>query len=91
MKTIDLRTSQRLRDFVTKNFYVPDTHAFDDVTSFLQQGILDSTGVLELVTFVENEFGITVAEDELVPSNFDSISALSDFIARKRGPSDVLS
>ncbi len=80
----------RLRQFVTTNFYVPDAQRFDDVTSFLQQGILDSTGVLELVTFVEREFGIAVDDDELVPSNFDSIAALSQFIERKRGGDAIL-
>jgi len=80
--------AQRLRQFVASNFYVPGT--LDDSMSFLQHGILDSTGVLELVTFVEDEFGIAVADDELVPANFDSIAALSAFITRKRGMDVVL-
>lgn len=80
--------AQRLRDFVATNFYVPGT--LEDATSFLQQGILDSTGVLELVAFVESEFGIAVEDDELVPANFDSIAALSSFIGRKREQGVVL-
>lgn len=79
---------QRLREFVTTNFYVPG--ALEDTTSFLQQGILDSTGVLELVAFVESEFGIAVEDDELVPANFDSITALGTFIHRKREHGVVL-
>ena len=75
---------KRLREFVAKNFYLPDPTSFDDKTSFLERGIIDSTGVLELVTFVENEYGITVADDDMVPANFDSIDALVAFVARKQ-------
>jgi acyl carrier protein len=77
----DVRT--RLRDFVAKNFYLPDPASFDDHTSFLDRGIIDSTGVLELVTFVESEYKITVADDDMIPSNFDSIDALVAFVGRK--------
>lgn len=79
-----LQTTTQLREFVTSNFYVPAEIAFDDTSSFLAQGILDSTGVLELVTFVEDRFGISVQDDELVPSNFDSLAGLSAYIERKR-------
>jgi acyl carrier protein len=74
----------RLREFVAKNFYMPDPKSFTDQTSFLDQGIIDSTGVLELVTFVENEYGITVADDDMVPQNFDSIDALVAFVTKKK-------
>lgn len=75
----------KLRAFVAKNFYLADPSSFDDKTSFLDRGIIDSTGVLELVTFVETEYGLTVADDEMVPQNFDSIDALVAFVAKKRG------
>lgn len=81
--------SSELREFVTTNFYVPAGTPLDDTTSFLEHGILDSTGVLELVAFVENRFGIAVDEDELVPSNFDSVAALAAFVAKKRGQRGV--
>lgn len=74
----------RLRDFVAKNFYLPDPAALTDQTSFLDQGIIDSTGVLELVTFVESEYRITVADDDMVPANFDSIDALAAFVAKRQ-------
>jgi acyl carrier protein len=82
--------TDRLRAFIASHFYVPADHRLDETTSFLEHGILDSTGVLELVTFVETELGIAVGDHELVPSNFDSIAALSAFIRRKRGAGDVL-
>jgi acyl carrier protein len=74
----------RLRAFVAKNFYLPDPTSFDDASSFLDRGIIDSTGVLELVSFVEGEYGLSVADDEIVPTNFDSVDALAGFVARKR-------
>ena len=77
--------NQRLRAYVITSFYVRPGHRFDETTSILAQGIIDSRGVLELVAFVESEFGIAVSDEELVPANFDSIAALAQFIARKRG------
>jgi len=79
-----LQTTTTLREFVTTNFYIPPNLPLDDATSFLEQGILDSTGVLELVSFVEGRFGIAVRDEELVPSNFDSLGALAAFVERKR-------
>jgi len=78
------QTTTQLRAFVTSNFYIPAEISLDDTTSFLDQGILDSTGVLELVTFIEGKFGISVPDDELVPANFDSLAALSAYVQRKR-------
>lgn len=84
------RDTDRLRSFITANFYVPADQPLDDTTSFLRHGIIDSTGVLELVAFLEQELGVAVADDELVPSNFDSIAAIADFVRRKRGGGDGL-
>lgn len=75
---------ESLRAFVAKNFYLADPQSFDDATSFLDRGIIDSTGVLELVTFVEAEYQIEVGDDDIVPANFDSIDALTAFVGRKR-------
>ena len=74
----------RLRAFVVNNFYIPPGQSLDEATSFLHTGIIDSTGVLELVTFVEQEFGIEIGDHELLPSNFDSLGALAAFIRRKQ-------
>ena len=78
-----MEVSYRLREFVTTNFYIPADVKLDETTSFLERGIIDSTGVLELVSFVESSFGISVDDTELVPENFDSLAALSTFIGRK--------
>jgi acyl carrier protein len=59
--------------------------SFTDDDSFLEKGILDSTGVLELVGHIENEYGIRFEADEIVPDNLDSINKIADFVARKTG------
>ena len=80
----DDAVKRRLREFVAKNFYLPDPASFEDGSSFLDRGVIDSTGVLELVSFVEGEYGVTVADEDIVPANFDSIDALAGFVVRKR-------
>lgn len=59
---------------------------FDDRTSFLDTGIIDSTGVLELVSFLEEQFDITVEDSELVPENLDSIDNLVRYLGTKNVP-----
>ena len=74
-----------IRKFIIENFlYGQDDDSLNDEVSFLGTGIIDSTGVLELVSFVQETYGIRVTDDELVPDNFDSLSKLESFIGRKR-------
>ena len=73
-----------IRDFVVENALLGATDAdLNDDDSFLEKGIIDSTGILELVSFVEEQFEIEVKDEELIPENFDSICTLSEYIARK--------
>jgi acyl carrier protein len=75
---------QELREFVINNFLFGqggDGLSNDD--SFLEKGIIDSTGVLELVAFLEEKFQITLQDEELVPANLDSINYLVGFLQRK--------
>jgi acyl carrier protein len=74
----------QVRQFITTNFYVPDAAALEDSTSFLDKGIIDSTGVLEVVSFIEQEFGVTVEDAEMVPENLDSIGNIVAYVDRKR-------
>lgn len=78
----DLR--QRVRAFLCSNFYVPDDQPLRDEDSLLERGIVDSTGVLEVVAFLEGELGVQVEDDEVVPENFGSIAALAAYAERKR-------
>ena len=77
---------QQIRDFVTSNFYVADPKSLEDRTSLLDQGIIDSTGVLEVIMFIESTFGVTVEDSEMLPENLDSIERIAAFVARKQVP-----
>ncbi|MCL4493083.1 MAG: acyl carrier protein [Nitrospirae bacterium] len=86
-----MQLKSEIKGFIVQNFlYGQRDNDFNDDASFLGKGIIDSTGVLELVSFVEGAFGILVADDELVPDNFDSINKLSAFIVKKRKDSKQL-
>jgi acyl carrier protein len=78
-----METRERVRQFILSNFYVSDPKALGDETSLLDRGIVDSTGVLEVIAFLEREFGIRVADEEMLPENLDSVGRLSAFIAAK--------
>jgi acyl carrier protein len=73
----------KIRDFIVENFLFGDANGLADDTSFLREGIIDSTGILELVAFLENEFPITVDDEELVPENLDSINSLAIYLEKK--------
>lgn len=76
-------TEDTFRNFITTNFYVADPAALADNDSLLDAGIIDSTGVLDLIGFIEQQFGFSVADDDLVPDNLDSIARLTAFVQRK--------
>ena len=80
-----MQVSERVRQFITSNFYVADPAALSDEDSLLEAGIIDSTGVLELLGFLEREFGITMSDDEILPENLDSIARLTAFVGKKQG------
>jgi acyl carrier protein len=75
---------EQIRQFVTTNFYLPDPRALADTTSFLETGIIDSTGVLEIVGFLERDLGLQLRDNEIVPENLDSIANIEGFVERKR-------
>jgi len=74
----------QIRGFIIENFLFGEEDCrLSNADSFLDQGIIDSTGVLELVMFVETTYGIAILDDELVPANLDSINNRIRFITRK--------
>jgi acyl carrier protein len=78
-----------LRDFLTHSVMpLARVEAFADDDSFLERGILDSTGVLELVGYVEKQFSVRVEADEITPDNLDSLNKLVAFVARKTGQAE---
>lgn len=74
---------EQLRSFVANNFLFDDDQNLLDSTSFLGTGIIDSTGILELISFLEKTYSITVKDDELIPENLDSIGNVLGFLQRK--------
>lgn len=81
-----MEVKQQIREFLTQNALFGSTErTFNDGDSFLEKEIIDSTGVLELVSFVEERFGIEVGDEELIPDNFDSIDKLDAYVRRKQG------
>jgi acyl carrier protein len=78
-------TERKLREFIVDTFLFGE--GGDDLgseESLLAQGIIDSTGVLEVTTFLEESLGLHVEDNELIPDNFDSITKLVAFVTRKR-------
>lgn len=81
---MEMTVSERLKDFVLTSFLFGDESRMPtEDESLLQSGILDSTGVLELIEFIEESFGIQVSESETVPENLGSLNALTRYINSK--------
>lgn len=76
-----MSASAEVRTFISETFFVDE---FADDDSFLQTGIIDSTGMMELVAFLENRFEIRIRDEELVPENLDSLAKVCRFVERKR-------
>ena len=74
---------QEIRQFIIQNFLFGQDQDLGDGSSFLENGIIDSTGVLELVAHLEEVYDVKVQDDELVPDNLDSIDAIVAYLARK--------
>jgi acyl carrier protein len=74
---------QELRTFVVNNFLFGKDETLNDNDSFMEKGIIDSTGILELLSFIEEKYGIKVEDHEVVPENLDSINLLVDFVRKK--------
>jgi len=79
-------TKEKIVRFIRENFllYQEDDRPLDEDSSFLEEGIIDSTGVLEIVAFLEETFHIKVEDEELVPENLDSVACLTRFVERKQ-------
>lgn len=80
----------QLIDFVVTNFLFGDeSRAPQDDDSLVEGGVIDSTGVMELIEFLESHFGIEVAESDTIPSNLDTVASLTRFVLRKQGADDA--
>lgn len=79
-----MKFEKEIRDFVVSNFLFGDASSLQDDTSFLNSGIVDSTGILELIMFLEETYGLSVEPEEMIPDNLDSVNKVAQFITRKQ-------
>lgn len=74
-----------IRQYILENFlFTEDESALQDSDSFLDTGIMDSTGVLEIILFIEETFDIKVNDNEMLPANLDSVDHLTNFVQHKQ-------
>ena len=75
---------QRVKQFIVENFYVSDPSQISDDTLLVTTGVIDSTGMLEMIAFLEESFGIAIADHEMTPENLESIERMAAFVTRKK-------
>lgn len=79
-----MSVEEKIRNYVLENYlFTNDQGALANSDSFLDKGILDSTGILEIIYLLEEEFGVKVEDDEMIPENLDSVDNIVKFVATK--------
>jgi acyl carrier protein len=82
---MNMTMKKTIRHYIMENLlFTEDESALQDGDSFLDGGIIDSTGVMEIIMFIEEAFGIKVNDDEMLPANLDSVDNLAAFVQRKQ-------
>lgn len=76
-------TAETLRQHIAANILFSNNYPYPDDASFLENGIIDSMNVMELVSFLEQQWGIQVEDQDIIPDNFDSVTRLAEFVQRK--------
>ena len=85
MPVTEMQVIERVRDFLTENFlYMRPDFVLNEGDSLLETGVIDSMGVLEVLNFLEEEFGVKAADDEVSEANMGSLRAIARFVASKR-------
>jgi acyl carrier protein len=78
--------TKEIREFVINNFLMGDADSLQDDKSFLESGIVDSTGMLELIMFLESTYNIKIEPEEMLPENLDTVNRVALFVAKKLNP-----
>lgn len=73
----------KIREFIVDNFLFGDSKKLKADVNLMEKGIIDSTGILELVAFIEENFDLTISDDELILDNFSSLNAIENFLQIK--------
>ena len=80
-----MEIEKKIRDYILENYlFTDDQSALNNNDSFLDKGIIDSTGILEVIYFIEEKFAISVNDEEMIPENLDSINNIVTFIEQKQ-------
>ncbi len=80
-----MAVESKVRTYVLENYlFTDDQSELDSNDSFLEKGLIDSTGILEIILFLEEEFAIQVTDQEMLPENLDSVANIVNFIAKKQ-------
>ncbi|WP_129128009.1 acyl carrier protein [Geomonas oryzae] len=80
-----MSVTEEIRNFVVENFLFGDEAGLTDDSSFIKEGIVDSTGILQLVSYLQERYRIAVDDEELTPENLDSVRRVAAFVEVKRG------
>jgi acyl carrier protein len=84
LTTTEIAIRDRVKDFIVTNFFLDVSEIqLEDGTSFLETGIIDSTGIMEVVSFLQEEFGIDIEDREILPENLDSLAFIARFVSQK--------
>jgi acyl carrier protein len=75
---------ERIKQFIVENFYVTDPGRIEEETSLINEGIVDSTGMLEVIAFLESEFGIPIADTDMTPQNLETLGRIVRFVEKKK-------
>ncbi len=81
----NMSVEEKLRNYILENYlFTSDQSILENDDSFLEKGIIDSTGILEVIFFLEKEFGITVADNEMITENLDSVNNIVKYVQHKQ-------
>lgn len=81
---IDPTVAGAIRSFIVESFLLGHDSGFDDSESLLESGIIDSTGIMHVVAFLEETFGVAIDDEDLVADNLDSVTRIAGFVGRKQ-------
>jgi len=75
--------TEEIKEFIVDNFLFGESNGLDDEMSLFERGIISSSGILELIAFMEEKYNITFADNELTPKNFSNIKTIGAFVKEK--------
>jgi acyl carrier protein len=75
---------EQVRAYILESFYVSDAEGFTDDLSLIDSGIVDSTGMLDVILYIESTFDISVLDNETVPENLETVAWIAAYVARKQ-------